>query len=236
VIETATTSSHYCFRLAYTNIQVILAHQSEDTFTVRQAGAYRNLPTYPSVSGLTAIVPGATGLSGWNTIRALLDSPAQWTKIYAIVRSPLSKELTNLLTTEQQSRVQHLPVDFLGSPEVIAKALAPFQESDPYVFFYAYMQPKIGADEAVWSNVEKLEEVNSGLLASFLKALELANTVLSRVLLQTGGKNYGMQLGRAPQPCVESDPQPRHLGRNFYYPQEDSLTDYCKRTPRCHGM
>jgi hypothetical protein len=175
-----------------------MAHQSEDTFTVRQAGAYRNLPTYPLVSGLTAIVPGATGISGRNTIRALLDSAAQWTKIYAMSRSTLSKGLTNLLTSEQQSRVQHLPVDSFGNPEVIAKAPAPVQESDPYVFFYAYMQPKTEADEAVWSNVEKLEEVNNGLLASLLKAHELANIVPKRVLLQTGGKNYGMQLGRAP--------------------------------------
>jgi nucleoside-diphosphate-sugar epimerase len=206
--------------------------QSNDTFTVRQAGAYRNLPTYPSVSGLTAIVPGATGISGWNTIRALLDSPTRWTKIYAVSRSPPSEGLTDLLSREQQSRIQHLHVDFSGSPQDIAKALAPVHESDPYVFFYAYMQPKTEAYEAVWSNVEKLEEVNGRLLASFLQALELANIVPKRVLLQTGGKNYGVQLGRAPQPCVESDPQPRHLGSNFYYPQEDSLTDYCKRHPK----
>jgi hypothetical protein len=205
--------------------------QNDNTFTVRQAGAYRNLPTYSSVSGLTAIVPGATGISGWNTIRALLDSPTRWTKIYAMSRSPPSKGLTNLLSHEQQSRVQHLPVDFSGSPEDIAKALAPVQESDPYVFFYAYMQPKTEAHEAVWSNVDALEKANGRLLPSFLQALELANIAPKRVLLQTGGKNYGMQLGRSPQPCVESDPQPRHLGPNFYYPQEDSLTDYCKRHP-----
>ncbi|KAH5641952.1 hypothetical protein HBI23_198100 [Parastagonospora nodorum] len=177
--------------------------QSNDTFSVRQAGAYRNLPTYPSVSGLTAIVPGATGISGWNTIRALLDAPTRWTKIYAMFRSPPSKALTDLLSREQHA-------------EDIAKALALVRESDPYVFFYAYMQPKTGAHEAVWSNVEKLEELNSRLLASFLQALELAKIAPKR-------------LARAPQPCVESDPQPRHLGSNFYYPQEDSLTDYCKR-------
>jgi hypothetical protein len=113
-------------------------------------------------------------------------------------RSPPSKGLTDLLSREQQSCIQHLPVDFSGSPEDIARALAPVQESDPYVFFYAYMQPKTEDHETVWSNVEELERVNSRLLDSFLQALELANIAPKRVLLQTGGKNYGMQLGRAP--------------------------------------
>jgi hypothetical protein len=203
--------------------------QNNDSFTVRQSGAYRNLPNYPDVTGLTAIVPGATGISGWNTIRSLLDSPTRWTKIYAISRSPPSKELTGLLSSEQQLRIQHLPVDFSSSPEEIAKSLGLIRELDPYVFFYAYMQPKTEDHEAVWSNVEKLEEVNAGLLSSFLKALEIADVTPKKFLLQTGGKNYGLQHGRGPQPCVESDPQPRHLGPNFYYPQEDSLIDYCKR-------
>jgi hypothetical protein len=205
--------------------------QSNDSFIVCQSGAYRNLPTYPTVAGLTAIVPGATGISGWNTIRSLLDSPTRWTKIYAISRSPPNKELTGLLSTEQESRVQHLPVDFSSSPREIAKSLGLIQELNPYVFFYAYMQPKTEDDEMVWSNVEKLEEVNGGLLSSFLEALEIADVAPKRILLQTGGKNYGLQFGRGPQPCVESDPQPRHLGPNFYYPQEDSLVDYCKRHP-----
>jgi len=206
--------------------------QSDDSFAVRQSGAYRNLPTFPNVSGLTAIVPGATGISGWNTIRSLLDSPTRWTKIYAMSRSPPSKKLTNLLSEQQRSHIQHLAVDFSRSPEEIAQVLEPIHELDPYVFFYAYLQPKTEGDEKVWSNTDKLEEVNGKLFSSFLKALEIADVAPKRILLQTGGKNYGIQLGRGPQPCVESDPQPRHMGPNFYYVQEDSLVDYCKRHPK----
>ncbi|KAI1070494.1 hypothetical protein LB507_006711 [Fusarium sp. FIESC RH6] len=205
--------------------------QNNDSFTVRHSGAYRNLPTFPAVAGLTAIVPGATGISGWNTIRSLLDSPTRWSKVYAMSRSPPSEHLMNLLSSEQQSRIHHLPVDFSSGPEEIAKSLAPIRETDPYVFFYAYMQPKTDENEAVWSNVEKLAEANGGLLSSFLQALEIADVAPKRVLLQTGGKNYGLQLGRGPQPCVESDPQPRHLSTNFYYMQEDNLIDYCERHP-----
>lgn len=206
--------------------------QSNDSFTVRQSGVYRNLPTYPATAGLTAIVPGATGISGWNTIRSLLDSPVGWNKIYAMSRSPPSKDLTALLSSEQQSRLQHLPVDFSSGSKDIAGSLSSVREPNPYVFFYAYMQPKTEDNEAVWSNVEKLEALNSELLFSFLEALEIADITPERILLQTGGKNYGIQLGRGPQPCVESDPQPRHLGPNFYYSQEDSLFDYCKRHPQ----
>ncbi|KAH6628968.1 hypothetical protein C7974DRAFT_358526 [Boeremia exigua] len=206
--------------------------QSNDSFTVRQSGVYRNLPTYPATAGLTAIVPGATGISGWNTIRSLLDSPVGWTKIYAMSRSPPSKGLTDLLSTEQQSRLQHLPVDFSSDSKDIAKSLSSVREPNLYVFFYAYMQPKTKDNEAVWSNVEKLEALNTKLLSSFLEALEIADVTPKRILLQTGGKNYGIQLGRGPQPCVESDPQPRQLSPNFYYPQEDSLLEYCKRHPQ----
>ncbi|KAF1914798.1 hypothetical protein BDU57DRAFT_304851 [Ampelomyces quisqualis] len=206
--------------------------QNNESFTVRHSGVYRNLPTYPSAKGRTAIVPGATGISGWNTIRSLLDSPNRWTKIYAISRSPPKKELMDLLSTEQQARVQHLSMDFSGKPQDIAKSLSVIQEVDTFVFFYAYLQPKTEAHEAVWSNADKLQDVNSKLFSCFLEALEIAKVTPKRILLQTGGKNYGVHFGRVPQPCVESDPQPRHLIPNFYYAQEDSLKEYCKRHPQ----
>ncbi|KAF2819314.1 hypothetical protein CC86DRAFT_431876 [Ophiobolus disseminans] len=205
---------------------------SNESFTVRQSSIYRNLPTFPNVAGLTAIVPGATGISGWNTIRSLLDSPTRWTKIYAMSRSLPGKELMNLLSAEQQSRVQHLAVDFSGKPQDVAESLSAVREPNPYVFFYAYIQPKTEGDEKVWGNVEKLNEVNTALFASFLEALEIAEITPKRILLQTGGKHYGMQLGRAAQPLVESDPEPRHLGPNFYYPQQDSLFAFCTRHPQ----
>lgn len=50
----------------------------------------------------------------------------------------------------------------------------------------------------------------------------------SRFLLQTGAKNYGVHIGRIRTPSCESDPQPKHLEPNFYYPQEELLFKYCK--------
>ena len=50
-------------------------------------------------------------------------------------------------------------------------------------------------------------------------------------MLQTGAKNYGLHIGRARNPALESDPQPKHLEPNFYYLQEASLFKYCKENP-----
>ncbi|KAJ4245256.1 hypothetical protein NW762_014126 [Fusarium torreyae] len=209
-----------------------MTHHTTTDFSVKHCGVYRNLPVLGSATNdLTAIVPGATGISGWNTIRSLLESPDRWTKIYAMSRSPPKQELLDLLPAEQQLRVHHLPVDFSGSAADVASSLKQVRGERLYVFFYAYLQPKTEEHEGVWQNVEKLKETNEKLFSTFLEALELADLKPRRILLQTGGKNYGMQIGRAPAPWVESDPQPRHLDPNFYYGQEDALHAYCQRHP-----
>jgi nucleoside-diphosphate-sugar epimerase len=65
------------------------------------------------------------------------------------------------------------------------------------------------------------------LLDTFLKALELSNNVPRRLLLQTGGKHYGVHLGPTLMPMEESDP--RFVKEpNFYFTQEDLLWKWCK--------
>ena len=81
------------------------------------------------------------------------------------------------------------------------------------------------------SMAEALTEANVPIFTNFLKALGSANIKPRRILLQTGGKNYGGHIGRARLPYVESDPQPKHLSNNFYYPQEDALFKYCEENP-----
>lgn len=49
-----------------------------------------------------------------------------------------------------------------------------------------------------------------------------------RFVLQTGAKNYGVHMGPARTPYVESDPRVE-LEPNFYYPQEDLLFEHCKK-------
>lgn len=108
--------------------------------------------------------------------------------------------------------------DFLSRPEDIAQALKDKIKNVDTVFFYSYLQPKPEPGSGAWSNAQQLVDVNSALLDNFLNALPLANLTPKRVLLQTGAKNYGVHLGRARTPYVESDPRVT-LEPNFYYPQ-----------------
>jgi len=203
-----------------------------ENYPVRHMGIYHNLPTFdPSIKDLTAIITGANGISGFHTLRALLDSPQRWSKIYAISRRPPPKEMMDLLTADQRSRVQHVASDFLSTPETIAESMKSAKVTADYVFFYSYLQPRPQPGAAPWSNAEELVRVNGTLLSNFLQALTITGITPKRFLLQTGAKNYGVHIGRARAPALESDPRPT-LEPNFYYPQEDMLFDYCQQ----HGV
>ncbi|KAL1791969.1 hypothetical protein ACET3X_009720 [Alternaria dauci] len=199
---------------------------------LRTSGIYRNLPTFDaSVKDLQAIVCGATGISGYNTIRALLDTPNRWSKIYALSRKPFSRELLAFFTDEQRARLQHISIDLSSKSEDIAKSLKDAGVQADYVFYYAYLPPGNGKDDMDPSSAEDLIEANVPPFRNFLASLPKAGLKPKRILLQTGGKNYGVHIGRVRQPIVESDPQPKHLKPNFYYHQEDLLFKYCEEHP-----
>jgi nucleoside-diphosphate-sugar epimerase len=199
---------------------------------LRQSGIYRNLPTFdPAIQGLKAIVCGATGISGFHAIRALLYTPDRWSKIYAISGSPLSDEILAFLTEQQRSRIQHVSVDPSSTSEQIARTFKDAGVEADYVFYFAYLPPKTDKSAMDPSVAEDLLKSNVPPFENFLAALPLARLNPNRILLQTGEKNWGMHIGRVRTPLVESDPQPRHLGPDFYYPQEDALQEYCKNHP-----
>ena len=98
---------------------------SSESYPVRNSGIYHSLPQFdPSIKDLTAFVTGANGISGFHTLRALLDSPQRWKKIYALSRSPPPKGMMALLTEDQRSRVEHIASDFLKDPKEIADAIS----------------------------------------------------------------------------------------------------------------
>lgn len=76
------------------------------------------------------------------------------------------------------------------------------------------------------------------MLDNFLRALEATGAVakLQRVLLVTGCKQYGVHLGQAKNPMVETDPWLRDapFPPNFYYRQQDLLRAFCERHARHH--
>jgi nucleoside-diphosphate-sugar epimerase len=120
-----------------------------------------------------------------------------------------------------------------------------------HVFFFSYVQPvQKGNILGMWSNADELAKANcelhtrseapeerkltemyllAELLDNFLGGLKLAELVPKRFLLQTGAKHYGFHIGPATSPSFESDPRIT-LENNFYYPQEDLLSAYCKET------
>lgn len=198
---------------------------------LRTSGVFRNLPQFgPEVTGLTAIVCGASGISGFHALRALLDTP-RWSRIFILSRSPLSDEAKSFLSEEQIARITHVSVNLLDSAESIAKALQHAHVEAGYLFYYAYLQPDSVLDAMSPGAAKALIDTNAPMFDNLLQALPLANSVPKRILLQTGGKNYGMHLGRVRTPMIESDPQPRHIADNFYYHQEDMLKEFCNKFP-----
>ncbi|KIW06944.1 uncharacterized protein PV09_02605 [Verruconis gallopava] len=194
---------------------------TEKIFKLRDAGIYHGLPVYePSVKGLTAIVTGANGISGYHMVRVLAESPERWSKIYCLSRRPPQLPLP--------PNAEHIPLDFLQQPEAIADVLKAKAVNADYVFFFSYIQVAPKAGGTLWSNAQEMCNVNTKLLSNFLEALPQANIKPRRILLQTGAKNYGMHLGHTMIPQEEADPRVT-LEPNFYYAQEDYLFEYCKK-------
>jgi nucleoside-diphosphate-sugar epimerase len=160
-----------------------------------------------------AIVAGATGINGLAITKAL-TSDARFQRVYACSRRP----------PPAASSVTHIPTDFLSAPTALADALTqavPAGERIDYVFFAAYKQED--SEDAMW-------ETNGRMLRSFLEALDLSGIEargLKRVLLVTGAKYYGVQLGPIKNPAEEDDGRVDGEGRppNFYYNQEDILKE-----------
>ena len=88
--------------------------------TARQVyskGIYNGLPIIDDKhTGLSAIVVGASGMSGLPQIEVLLQSPKRWKKVYALSRRApqIGKEAAAL---------QHVAVDLLDDPKDTAKKL-----------------------------------------------------------------------------------------------------------------
>ena len=85
--------------------------------TVTSKGIFHGLPTFPEhdSKGYTAIVAGASGISGAYIIRALAETPSRWAKIYALSRrAPAGKLPANM---------EHVAVDLLDDADLVAEKL-----------------------------------------------------------------------------------------------------------------
>jgi nucleoside-diphosphate-sugar epimerase len=103
-----------------------------------------------------------------------------------------------------------LAVD-LSDPEEARRRLAPAAGAT-HLFFAAYLPQGSWAAEVA---------PNRALLVNTVEGLEAVGAPLRHVTLVTGAKYYGVHLGPSAAPAAETEP--RHLGPNFYYDQEDYL-------------
>lgn len=89
-------------------------------------GIFHGLPTFAKTedsTGLTAVVTGANGISGYHMVKVLAAAPERWKKIYCLSRRPPPDYFFAGLGNDAASRVEHVPIDFLDDPASIAKSL-----------------------------------------------------------------------------------------------------------------
>ncbi|CAH0018927.1 unnamed protein product [Clonostachys rhizophaga] len=215
---------------------------------VRSNGIFHGLPTYPSTPGtqnLTALVAGATGLSGSHMVKVLAASQ-RWRKIYCLSSRPPPENFFADLG-DGSGKVEHVAIDFLRQPAQIAECLSDKIEHVDHVFYFSYMQPPPKGDALdLWAHADELARINRkppsplfqilltfppapqvSLFKNFVGGLQLAGLKPKKFMLQTGSKHYAFYLGPAAIPAFESDPRVT-IDDNFYYAQEDALASYCK--------
>lgn len=106
----------------------------------------------------------------------------------------------------------------LTDPHTTRAALA--QARDTTHVFYAALAPHPSLAEE--------DRVNGAMLRNLLDGLDAVGAPLERVVLYQGAKVYGVHLGPVPAPFYE-DENPRHIGPNFYFTQEDLLRRRAER-------
>lgn len=98
---------------------------ASNTQLVQSIGILHGLPVYPDTpeyKGLTAIVTGANGISGYHMVKALAATPERWSKIYCLSRRPPPDYFFQELG-DGAARVEHVEADFLSNPSDIEKSL-----------------------------------------------------------------------------------------------------------------
>ncbi|MCJ2049078.1 SDR family oxidoreductase [Methylobacterium sp. J-070] len=144
----------------------------------------------------TALVAGANGIIGKALMHELAASKG-WR----------ARALSRRLHGSKQA----IAAD-LTDPDATRAALVPARDTTH--LFYAALAPHPSLAEE--------DRVNGAMLRNLLDGLEAVGAPLKRVVLYQGAKVYGVHLGPVPAPFYE-DENPRHIGPNFYFTQEDEL-------------
>lgn len=148
-----------------------------------------------------ALVVGASGIIGNALVETLAAHP-DWA-----VRALRHTEVQGVATINADLH------------DAVATAAALRDARDTTHVFYAALAPQ--------PDLAHEETVNLAMLKNLLDGLEAVGAPLQRVVLYQGAKVYGVHLGKVHAPFYENDP--RYLGPNFYYAQEDLLRARAER-------
>jgi nucleoside-diphosphate-sugar epimerase len=150
-----------------------------------------------------ALVVGAGGVIGRGVVTHL-GSQSGW-RVTGVSRST-----PQMLLGREPAGVAHVEADLLD-PAELSQRLGKVEDITHLV--YAAFQQR----------TDPVEEIppNLAMLANSVQAVESAGHPLQHVTLFQGGKYYGSHLGPFKTPARESDP--RHIGANFYFDQQDYL-------------
>ncbi|KAL9088367.1 MAG: hypothetical protein Q9159_003141 [Coniocarpon cinnabarinum] len=179
-----------------------------------------------------ALVFGASGVSGWAIAKECLKYPTPETfhRVTALTNRPLAHE-DSLLPTDSRLHLAS-GVDLtqsVSAVQALLKEKVALVETVTHVFFTAYIETP---------DYPSLVQVNKDLLETAMKAVDqlCGATHLQHVILQTGGKAYGVEFVnqgvKIPAPLSEKLPRVQeHADKIFYYHQYDSLAALAKGKP-----
>ncbi|RFU74718.1 hypothetical protein TARUN_7530 [Trichoderma arundinaceum] len=181
-----------------------------------------------AITNRTALVFGASGITGWAILREALEYPTTtaYNRIIGLTNRPLDRS-TSFLPDDNRLTLVH-GIDLTGSIDDVVAKLGDIDgiKDVTDVYFAAYVQPAGASD---FEGFDILKEVNVRILETAVKAVERVSPKLRFWTLQTGGKSYGYvhvpKLGFPKVPAKETDPripQP-YEDQVFYYAQYDAL-------------
>ncbi|KAL3458344.1 hypothetical protein BJX64DRAFT_266804 [Aspergillus heterothallicus] len=178
--------------------------------------------------GKHALIFGATGISGWSLMNQCLSypSPTTFSRITGLCNRPTRKE--DLFLPEDNGRINIVSgIDLTAPVDTVIRGLSKIEEisSVDVVFFCAYIQTP---------DFESLRKANTAILHTAVSAITSLAPNLSTVILQTGGKGYGLEFPDkvAITPPLHEDmpriPEP-YASKIFYYPQHDLLANLSEK-------
>jgi len=155
----------------------------------------------------TVLITGASGLVGAAAVQEFLDN--DWEVVAVSRREP---------EVDSDRPFRHLAVD-LRDEAASRETFGGLADVTHVVYAAVYEKPGLIPG---WSERDQMD-TNAAMLRNTLEPLAAASSNLGQVTIMQGTKAYGIHLHPMPVPARERFPRDEH--ENFYWLQEDYLTE-----------